>query len=174
MPLPSSQELKEANEALQSLFSSLISSPHLRGILGDLINLVRDLFADAAENVANGAIGIVKTSKKAAKSARPNEEERQDGLKAVEQVKGYDVDPKDVKKQAIRAAEDARDDAQKQLKRKAKQARQYIDQSLPTDTKDAAIEKFKQVSLILFVSFCRGTNCWRADCQRHTTKPRIL
>ena len=88
----------------------------------------------------------VHIARRVEEQARPGEEERKDGLKAVEQVKGYDVDTKDLKKQVYRGVEDARDDAEKSVRRKVKQARSYVDESLPTDTKDAAIEKFKQVS----------------------------
>lgn len=50
-----------------------------------------------------------------------------------------------LKKETIRGLEDARDDAEDALRKKGKQLKKYADESLPTDVKDAFIERFKAI-----------------------------
>lgn len=121
IPLPSSEELAEARESLKQLLTLLLTSSQLRSLLTDSINLFRDLFADAADSVAQASIATTKASKKAAKAARPGEGERDgvDGKWDIEEL----PEAREIKKQAFRSAEDAKDDAQKVLRRKRKQVR---------------------------------------------------
>lgn len=76
------------------------------------MNLGRDLFADAAEQIANASIQTTKASKRAAKKARGSEAERKKS--GVEQVKSVGITPADVrdaKKSVVRGLEDKRDEA---------------------------------------------------------------
>lgn len=110
IPLPTSEEIQEANRALRQLASLLLTSNNLRDIIGDIVNLGRDLFADAAEQVANAAIQTTKASKRAARKVRPTEEERKKSKTGLE---GKDIpSAKKLQKQAVRSLEDARDDAE--------------------------------------------------------------
>ncbi|KAK4700151.1 hypothetical protein P7C70_g6097, partial [Phenoliferia sp. Uapishka_3] len=143
LPVPTSAEINEAREALRELLSLLLTSPELRQLITDGINIFRDVFADAAESVAQAAIETTKASKKAAKSARPSEDDKRNGRTGLE---GQELpSAKEIKKQTLRSLEDAKDDAQKTIQKKVKKARSYVDESMPTDAKDAAIERFKQV-----------------------------
>lgn len=118
IPLPTAAELKEARESLRDLLSVLLTSSELRALVVDGINLFRDLFADAAENVAQASIGTTKASKKLAKGVRPSEEEKKE--KKVE-WDGEVPSAKDVKKKALRGAEDVKDEAIRVAKEKVKQ-----------------------------------------------------
>lgn len=71
------------------------------------------MFADAAEQVANAAIETTKASKKAAKKARPTEEERKSSKTGLEgkSVIGTARELRDTQKKIVRGAEDYRDDA---------------------------------------------------------------
>lgn len=101
----------------------LITSDQLRSLLTDSINLFRDLFADAAEQVANASIQVTRTSKKAANKARKNKvgKEDVDLEEAVERSDEVAISAKDIKKKVGRAAEDAVDDVQKNIQKKTKQ-----------------------------------------------------
>jgi len=143
VPLPSSAELADARESLRGLMTSFISSDELRSLIIEGVQLGRDLFADAAESVAEGSIRATRASKKAAKEARLSEEERAQGKTGLE---GKDFeDAKELKKRAIRAAEDVRDDVERAANRKLKEVKHYVDEQLPTDARDAVIERFKAI-----------------------------
>ncbi|ORY76232.1 Proteophosphoglycan ppg4 [Leucosporidium creatinivorum] len=144
IPLPTSEEITEANNAIKQLASLLLTSTNLRDIVSDLVNLGRDLFADAAEQVANASIQTTKASKRAAKKARGSEEERK--RSGVEQMKGVSpADVRDAKKSVVRGLEDKRDEAVDKAAGKAKEIKEWAEESLPTDAHDAFIERFKSI-----------------------------
>ncbi|GAA5872596.1 hypothetical protein JCM1840_004849 [Sporobolomyces johnsonii] len=148
IPVPSRKELSEASQSLHQLLSLLLTSNELRNLLADSINLFRDLFADAAENVAEVTIQATRASKKAARKARPSEKERQekklptDGYEHWEDVVAAG---QDVRKSIKRGAEDKRDEMLKQGVQELRKAKEYIEEELPTDAKDAVIERFKAI-----------------------------
>ncbi|GAA5902285.1 hypothetical protein JCM5296_003972 [Sporobolomyces johnsonii] len=148
IPVPSRKELSEASQSLHQLLSLLLTSNELRNLLADSINLFRDLFADAAENVADVTIQATRASKKAARKARPSEKERQekklptDGYEHWEDVVAAG---QDVRKSIKRGAEDKRDEMLKQGVKELRKAKEYIEEELPTDAKDAVIERFKAI-----------------------------
>lgn len=84
LPVPSNKEIAKAEQSLKQLGTLLLTSSSLRGVIGDAVNLARDLFADAAEQVAHAAIETTKASKKVAKEARPSEEDRKHGRTGLE------------------------------------------------------------------------------------------
>ncbi|GAA5926641.1 hypothetical protein JCM1841_003190 [Sporobolomyces salmonicolor] len=148
IPVPSRRELSEASQSLHQLLSLLLTSNELRYLLADSINLFRDLFADAAENVADVAIQATRASKKAARKARPSDKEREekklptDGYEHWEDVVAAG---QDVRKNIKRGAEDKRDEMLKQGVKELRKAKEYIEEELPTDAKDAVIERFKAI-----------------------------
>lgn len=144
--MPSNREIAQAEDSIKQLASLLLTSSELRGIFTDLVHLGRDLFADAAEQVADAAITTTKTSKKVARQARVTDEERAEGKTGLE-GKG-DLTTKDIKKHTIRGIEDARDEAEKALSKKARETKEWVDEALPTDVKDAFIERLKKVSSV--------------------------
>lgn len=123
LTLPTSTESAEARDSLKQLLTLLITSDQLRSLLTDSINLFRDLFADAAEQVASASIQVTRTSKKAANKARKNKvgKEDVDLEEAVERSDEVAISAKDIKKKVGRAAEDAVDDVQKNVQKKTKQ-----------------------------------------------------
>ncbi|KAK4051650.1 hypothetical protein OIV83_002790 [Microbotryomycetes sp. JL201] len=143
LPVPSDKELAQIQESIKQLASTLLTSSELRNIFTDLVHLGRDLFADAAEQVAQAAVQTTKTSKRLAKQARVTDEERQEGKTGLEGKENLTT--KDIKKHTIRGIEDARDDAEKALSKKARETKQWVDEALPTDVKDAFIERFKKI-----------------------------
>ncbi|BGP20335.1 hypothetical protein JCM10213_007112 [Rhodosporidiobolus nylandii] len=145
IPLPSTEELKEAGHSLHELFSLLLTSNELRNLLADSLLLFRDLFADAAEGVAEVAISTTKASKKAAREVRPSDEQKQQhetGLDHWEDVLGG---VQDVRKQIKRGAEDKRDELLKKGVKKGRAIKEYAEEHLPTDAKDAVIERWKKI-----------------------------
>ncbi|KAK4056475.1 hypothetical protein OIO90_002618 [Microbotryomycetes sp. JL221] len=143
LPLPSNKEIAQVEDSLKQLGSTLLTSSELRNILTDLVHLGRDLFADAAEQVAEAAVATTKSSKKLANKARVSEQEREQGKTGLEGVENLTT--KDIKKHTVRGIEDAKDDAQKALNRKAKETKEWVDEALDTDIKDAFIERFKKI-----------------------------
>ncbi|KDE06435.1 hypothetical protein, variant [Microbotryum lychnidis-dioicae p1A1 Lamole] len=143
LPVPSDREIGEATRALKELFTLLLTSSQLRRIVGDIINLFRDMFADAAEQAAEASIRATKTSKQVAKTVRPGEEEKAEG-KVNLNLNG-DVSSKQLKKKVLRGAEDAKDDALASISKSGRQLKSYVDEKLPTDVKDVFIERFKGV-----------------------------
>ncbi|KAI5479498.1 hypothetical protein MNV49_003440 [Pseudohyphozyma bogoriensis] len=143
IPLPSSRELQDAHEALHQLLTSLLTSPSLRRLLGSAINLSRELFADAAEQVANASIEVTKASKKASRKAREGEKEGE-GVEDKEWDEGLE-EVWEYRKKAGRKAEDVRDEAVKRAGRRVKEIKTYVDEQLPTDAKDRVVEKFKAI-----------------------------
>ncbi|KAM0789677.1 hypothetical protein ACM66B_006539 [Microbotryomycetes sp. NB124-2] len=143
LPVPSDRELAQVQDSIKQLASTLLTSSELRNIFTDLVHLGRDLFADAAEQVAEAAVQTTKTSKRLAKQARVSEEERQEGKTGLEGKENLTT--KDIKKHTIRGFEDARDDAEKALSKKARETKEWVDEALPTDVKDAFIERVKKI-----------------------------
>lgn len=115
---------------MKQLGTLLLTSSNLRGVIADAVNLARDLFADAAEQVASAAIQTTKASKKAADKARPSEDDRKKGRTGLEDKELPSA--KEVKKHTIRGIEDARDDAEAALRAKGKEVKSYVDEKLPT------------------------------------------
>lgn len=118
IPLPTAREIQHVKESLSSLLEILLSSSELRALLADSINLVRDLFADSTDSLAQVAIKTTKVSKKLSNKLRPGQEEREGKKTGLEGFRVDEIDSKDLKKKAIRKAEDVRDDAMKALERK--------------------------------------------------------
>ncbi|SCV73759.1 BQ2448_6189 [Microbotryum intermedium] len=143
VPVPSDHEIGEATRALKQLFTLLLTSSQLRRIVGDVVNLFRDMFADAADQAAEASIRATKASKQAAKTMRAGEEEKAEGKVNVS-ING-DVSSKQLKKKVLRGAEDAKDDALASISKSGRQLKSYVDEKLPTDVKDAFIERFKAV-----------------------------
>lgn len=111
--------MKEAGQSLHSLFSILLTSSELRNLLADSLNLFRDLFADAAEGVADATIAATRASKKTARTVRPSEEQKNNHEAIPSSLQGEhweDVvgNVQDIRKQIKRGAEDKRDDLLKQ------------------------------------------------------------
>ncbi|GAA5973038.1 hypothetical protein JCM11641_000376 [Rhodosporidiobolus odoratus] len=145
VPLPSTDELKEAGHSLHELLSLLLTSNELRNLLADSLNLFRDLFADAADEFAEATISATRASKKAARNARPTDQQREEnetGFGNWEDVVG---NVQDVRKQIRRGAEDKRDDLLKAGVKKGRALKEYAEEKLPTDAKDAVIERWKLI-----------------------------
>jgi gas vesicle protein len=107
--------LKEAGQSLHSLRSILLTSSELRNILADSIHLFKDLFADAADGVADATIAATRASKKTARTVRPSEEQKKahdTPLSSLNEEHWEDVvgNVQDNRKQIKRGAEDKRED----------------------------------------------------------------
>lgn len=142
-------------------------------MIGDGINLFRDVFADAAEGVADVTIKATRASKKAAKKTRPSEKERKEHHIPGEGLYWEDaaMNVQNFRKQVKRDVEDKRDETLRQGVKKARavsrspslsvstkersyslarcrlgvQFKEYLDEELPTDAVDAIKERFKAV-----------------------------
>ncbi|GAA5830171.1 hypothetical protein JCM11251_006906 [Rhodosporidiobolus azoricus] len=147
IPVPSVQELKEAGQSLHELLSLLLTSSELRNLLADSLNLFRDLFADAAEQFAEVSISATKASKKAAKTVRPSDQQKEAHETGLEGEHWEDVldNAQDVRKQIKRGAEDKRDELLKRGVKKGRAFKEYAEEKLPTDAKDAVIERWKKI-----------------------------
>ncbi|GAA5911445.1 hypothetical protein JCM6882_005004 [Rhodosporidiobolus microsporus] len=150
IPLPSTTELKEAGHSLHELLSLLLTSSELRNLLADSLNLFRDLFADAAEEFAEVSISATRASKKAARNVRPSDKQREQhetGLEMGADEHWEDVVAKgqDMRKQVKRGAEDKRDELLKRGVKKGRELKEYAEEKLPTDAKDAVIERWKAI-----------------------------
>ncbi|GAA6024258.1 hypothetical protein JCM11491_006377 [Sporobolomyces phaffii] len=147
VPVPSKKEVKEAAGSLHQLFSLLLTSSELRNLIGDGINLFRDVFADAAEGVADVTIKATRASKKAAKKSRPSEKERKEHHIPGEGLYWEDaaMNVQNFRKQVKRDVEDKRDETLRQGVKKARAFKEYLEEELPTDTLDAIKERFKAI-----------------------------
>ncbi|GAA6013470.1 hypothetical protein JCM10207_008861 [Rhodosporidiobolus poonsookiae] len=147
IPLPSTDELKDVGHSLHELLSLLLTSSELRNLLADSLNLFRDLFADAAEGAAEVAISATRASKKAAREVRPSEEQKKQHETGLEGEHWEDVlgNVQDVRKQVRRGAEDKRDELLKRGVKKGRALKEYAEEHLPTDAKDAVIERWKKI-----------------------------
>lgn len=168
VPVPSKKEVKQAAGSLHQLFSLLLTSSELRNLIGDGINLFRDVFADAAEGVADVTIKATRASKKAAKKTRPSEKERKEHHIPGEGLYWEDaaMNVQNFRKQVKRDVEDKRDETLRQGVKKARavsrrsftvcytiylteqslpnpQFKDYLEEELPTDAVDAIKERFK-------------------------------
>ena len=135
---PGHKEMKEdqqqAMESLKTLGQLFISSPEFRNIISDATFLVRDLFADAAEQAANAASD-------AAEKARPSESERQNGV---------NVDKDSMKKKAKQAQKDYKTGRMNLAYQEKKvQAREWVEdqdvEDQATKAKDEVIERLKKL-----------------------------
>jgi len=147
VPVPSKKEVKEAAGSLHQLFSLLLTSHELRNLIGDGINLFRDVFADAAEGVADVTIKATRASKKAAKKTRPSEKERKEHHIPGEGLYWEDaaMNVQNFRKQVKRDVEDKRDETLRQGVKKARAFKDYLEEELPTDAVDAIKERFKAI-----------------------------
>ncbi|GAA6038844.1 hypothetical protein JCM8097_002924 [Rhodosporidiobolus ruineniae] len=146
--LPSTDELKDAGHSLHELFSLLLTSSELRNLLADSLNLFRDLFADALDEAAEGTIAATRASKKAARRVRPSEEQKKQHETGLEAEHWEDVlgNVQDVRKEIRRGAEDKRDDLLRHGVKKGRKFIEYAEEKLPTDAKDAVIEKWRKIA----------------------------
>ncbi|GAA5856526.1 hypothetical protein JCM5353_002185, partial [Sporobolomyces roseus] len=147
VPVPSKKEVKQAAGSLHQLFSLLLTSSELRNLIGDGINLFRDVFADAAEGVADVTIKATRASKKAAKKTRPSEKERKEHHIPGEGLYWEDaaMNVQNFRKQVKRDVEDKRDETLRQGVKKARAFKDYLEEELPTDAVDAIKERFKAI-----------------------------
>ncbi|GAA5971347.1 hypothetical protein JCM3765_007011 [Sporobolomyces pararoseus] len=147
VPKPSKKEVKEAAGSLHQLFSLLLTSSELRNLIGDCVNLFRDVFADAAEGVAEVTIKATRASKKAAKKSRPSEKQRKEHHIPGEGLYWEDaaMNVQNFRKQVKRDVEDKRDETLRQGVKKARAFKEYLEEELPTDTLDAIKERFKAI-----------------------------
>ncbi|GAA5871795.1 hypothetical protein JCM8547_008144 [Rhodosporidiobolus lusitaniae] len=152
IPLPSTDELKDAGNSLRELLGLLLTSTELRNLLADSLLLFRELFADAAEGFADATISATRASKKAARKARPTEEQKDQhrtGLEGVYEGADHWEDVvgnvQDIRKQVKRGAEDKRDELLKKGVKKGRALKEYVEDKLPSDTKDAIIERWKDI-----------------------------
>ncbi|BGP35560.1 hypothetical protein JCM10296v2_007401 [Rhodotorula toruloides] len=147
--VPSASELKEAGKSLHELLSLLLTSNELRNLLADSLNLFRDLFADAAEEFAEGTIAATRASKKAAKQVRPSDEQKErheTGLvKDDDHWEDVIARGQDIRKSIKRGAEDKRDELLKKGVKKGRALKEYAEEKLPTDVKDAVIERWRAI-----------------------------
>ncbi|GAA5820864.1 hypothetical protein JCM3770_007274 [Rhodotorula araucariae] len=147
IPVPSADEVKDAGKSLHELLSLLLTSSELRNLLADSLNLFRDLFADALDEAAQAQVAAIKASKKAARQIRPSEEERDQHKTGLEADHWEDVlgNAQDVRKQIRRGYEDKRDDMLRHGVKKGRALKEYVEEKLPTDTKDAVIERWRAI-----------------------------
>ncbi|GAA6064020.1 hypothetical protein JCM10212_005503 [Sporobolomyces blumeae] len=149
VPKPSKKEIKKASHSLHQLFSLLLTSTELRNLIGDGVNLFRDIFADAAEGAAEVAVKATRASKKAADKARPSEKDRQE--KRIPLISGEEhwedaaMNVQNLRKQVKRGIEDKRDETLLAGVKKAREFKNYVEEELPTDTVDAIKERFKAI-----------------------------
>jgi len=128
------EDRQKAMDSIRTLGQLFISSPEFRKIISDSTFLVRDLFADAAERVANAASD-------AAEKARPSEEERQ---------KGVNADPQSLKRKAKQVQRDYRTGRLNLTVEEQKvRAREWAEDQEPQDkavqAKDEVIERLKNL-----------------------------
>lgn len=124
-----SRDSKRAIESFRTIASLIITSPEFRQIGSDVILLTRDIFADAASNIADAA-------KEAADKSRPSEEERKQGVdfKKLES-KGKDT-AKHLKSGKLQG------EVRENIWDEVEQLREYVDEKLPEG--EEAREKFIQ------------------------------
>ncbi|KWU45594.1 Proteophosphoglycan ppg4 [Rhodotorula sp. JG-1b] len=146
--VPSASELGDAGKSLHELVSLLLTSSELRNLLADSLNLFRDVFADALEESAEGTIALTRASKRAAKKVRPSEDQKKAHKTGLEADHWEDVlgNAQDVRKSIRRGAEDKRDDMLRQTVKKGRELKHYVDEKLPTDVKDAVIERWRDIA----------------------------
>lgn len=142
VPVPSKKEVKEAAGSLNQLFSLLLTSHELRNLIGDGINLFRDVFADAAEGVADVTIKATRASKKAAKKSRPSEKDRKEHHIPGEGLYWEDaaMNVQNFRKQVKRDVEDKRDETLRQGVKKARAVSQ-LSPSLSTRQPDSLLSR---------------------------------
>ncbi|GAA6005836.1 uncharacterized protein JCM10292_004655 [Rhodotorula paludigena] len=150
-PVPSTDELKDSAHSLHELMSALLTSKEIRYILSDSVNLFRVIFADALDELAEGEVAAIRATKKAARDVRPTDEQIKQHNAGIEDRFGAehweDVvgNLQDARKQVRRGYEDKRDDTLRKGVKKGRALVHYVDEKLPTDTKDAVIERFRRV-----------------------------
>lgn len=107
----------------------IVTSPEFRQIGSDVILLTRDIFADAASNLAD-------TAKEAADQSRPSEEERKQGV----DFKKLESKGKDTAKHL--ASGKLQGEVRENIWDEVEQLREYVDEKLPEG--EEAREKFIQ------------------------------
>jgi len=97
-------------------------------LIGDGVNLFRDVFADAAEGVADVTIKATRASKKAAKKTRPSEKERKEHHIPGEGLYWEDaaMNVQNFRKQVKRDVEDKRDETLRQGVKKARAVNSFF------------------------------------------------
>lgn len=147
VPVPSAGEVKDAGKSLHELASLLLTSSELRNLIADSLNLFRDLFADALDEAAQAQIKTMRASKKAARRIRPSDEQRDQHKTGLEADHWEDVlgNAQDVRKSIRRGYEDKRDDMLRHGVKKGRALKEYVEDKLPTDTKDAVIERWRAI-----------------------------
>ena len=129
-----SKDSQRAIESFRTIASLIVTSPEFRKIGSDVILLTRDIFADAAVAVADGA-------KEAAEKSRPSESEKK---------KGVDFDKLQQKgKSTARhlATGKIQADARESIWDEVEHLQEYVDEKLPAgeEAKERFIERLQAV-----------------------------
>jgi hypothetical protein len=133
--LPSQKQVQadaeKAAQAVQTLVRTVVTDSSFRGLLSEIINAARDIFADAASEVAEGASS-------AADAARPSEDERSS--------LDYEKVGKEGKAKAKALERDYKTGRlQTEVRESAYAAKDWIDERLPTDARDALSERLTSI-----------------------------
>ena len=129
-----SKDSQRAIESFRTIASLIVTSPEFRKIGSDVILLTRDIFADAAVAVADGA-------KEAAEKSRPSESEKKKGVDFDKLQKKGKSTARHLATGKIQA------DARESIWDEVEQLQEYVDEKLPAgeEAKERFIERLQAV-----------------------------